>query len=495
MNKMDKTILIYSGVFFISLLSTIHLTSLFADEGTHALLALFYKDMFTISLQNLDFSFKNLYDFGVSYLIHYPKLQVFYPPIYHFLTGLLFYPIFGISVFSARLVNIIMSTLSVITFYFVTKEFFNRKSAFIATLLFSLFPVTLWIGRMAMMEFTVVFFTLLSFYFYQKAWKNDKNKYYILTSIMILLAIMSKRAGFFLIPIYGLHILYRKKWKKLITFLIPVGILFIPYFLIFMKIGGFEVSSAIYSKYAFETPETWEYFFKFPFLLVLLFLFFYHNYKRRGKKENFFMIWFLIFFVGILLISFKFRYFHYFQIPVFMVAGSYFSKIKKRWLCLFLVGYVILSVYLTVQEWENYPQVEKISYEIYSTRPKNGNIAVFSEGGYRFSSNFAFYLARLDENKTIFLYRSCLFHNKTREEILDFFEKNNVFYVIAIPEMRGYENVNKIKENLELIESGPVELYKVKEFIPKQKEYCNYICLTEEEICTEYFSPYDVYKS
>ena len=495
MKKIDKILVTYTSVFFVLLLSTINLTSIRADEGTHSLLALFYKDILTKSVRNLDLSFEHMYEFGISYLIHYPKLQVFYPPLYHFLIGFFFYPIFGISVFSARLTTIIMTTLSVIIFYLVTKEFFNRKVSFVATLLFSLFPITLSYGRLVMMEFTAIFFILLSLYFYQKAWKSDKNKYYILTSIVVLLAIMSKRPGFLLVPIYSLHILYRKKWKNLISFLIPVRVLFTPYILFLRKIGGLEVSSSIYSMYAFQSLDTWKYFFTFPFILLLMFLFFYQNYRIWKGKEKFFILWFLIFFIGVFFISFKPRYFHYFLIPVFMISGKCLRKIKKRWLCLFLIGYIVLSVTLTVLDWEKYPEIEKISTTIHSTLPKNGNVAMISETSYKFSSAFTFYLARVDENKTIFFYRPCLFYNKTRGEILDLFEKNNVFYVIAIPKIEGYENVKKINEILELVESGPIELYKVKNFVQKQRKYCNYICLTEQEICTEYFSPYDVYES
>ena len=493
MNKIDKFLLIYIGIFFIFLIFTIPLTTIHADEGTHCLLALFYKDMFTAVLGNLNLSFQRLYDFGISYLTHYPKLQVFYPPLYHLITGFIFYPILGVSIISARLANVIMTILTVTVFYFVTRQFFNRKVSFIATILFSLFPVTLEIGRMAMMEFTAFFFILVSLYFYQKAWKTHKYSHYILTSITVFLAIISKRPAFLLVFVYSLHILYRKKWRKLIFFLIPL-LLLVPYLLILERINGFEISSIIHSKYAFYVID-WEYPFKFPFLFVLFFLFFYHNYKKMGEKEKLFVLWFFIFFIGILFLSFKEKSYVYFLIPVFMVSGNYLYKIKKRWLCIFLVGYFILSLFITVRDWRNYPQIEKISYEIYSNLPKEANVAMFSESSNRYSSAFMFHLGSLDKDKNLFFYRPCKFYNKTREEILDLIEKNNVYHIIAIPGKVGYENVNKIEDKLRLVEDGPIELYEVKEFIPKQKEYCNYVCLTEEKICTEYKNPFSVFES
>jgi 4-amino-4-deoxy-L-arabinose transferase-like glycosyltransferase len=495
MKKMDKILFIYSGVFFIFLLILIPFTSVHADEGTHALLALFYKDMIVNILNNLDFSFEHMYDFGISYLVHYPKLQVFYPPMYHLITGLIFYPLFGISIYTIRLVNVIMATLTIIVFYFVTKKIFNPKTSLISTVLFSLLPITIKIGRMAMMEFTTFLFLLLSLYFYLETFQKKQIKYYILTAIFVFLALMSKRAAFFLIPIYSLHILYRKEIKEFMIFIILVFVLSVPYLLLILKINGIEISSEIYSRYAFEALDSWTYFFKFPFLLLFIYLFSMSCYKKWGEKEKFFMLWFIIYFVGILFFSFKPRYFIYFLIPVMMFSGHYFHKIKKiKLLALFLI-YIFLSLFLVSLDFHNYPEVEETSYEIYETLPENGNVGMFSEDTYTFSSSFIFHIAKLDQNKTIFFYRPCTFYDKTGKEIMEIIEKNNIYYIISIPESPGYENINKIKNNLELIKSDNVELYKINNFRPKPMEYCNYICLTQEKICTTFISPFDVYSS
>jgi hypothetical protein len=56
-------------------------TSIEFDETTHSLLAVFYKDLAKFSISH--FNLKEIYDYAYSYLVYYPKLSVYYPPLTH----------------------------------------------------------------------------------------------------------------------------------------------------------------------------------------------------------------------------------------------------------------------------------------------------------------------------------------------------------------------------------------------------------------------------
>jgi hypothetical protein len=65
-----------------------------------------------------------------------------------------------------------------------------------------------------------------------------------------------------------------------------------------------------------------------------------------------------------------------------------------------------------------------------------------------------------------------------------------------VPNEMGYEKVGEIKDSLNSIKTGYAELYSFKEYDYREMdEYCNYICLTEGEVCTKYKNPFDVFKT
>lgn len=490
----DKILIAYLAIFFVCMTTVGFFQNTGPDEGTHSTLSMFYRDLITAAVKNMDFSFNSAYKFGMSYLAHYPKLQVFYPPSYHIITGLVFYNLFGVSIIVARLCNLIFLILSLIIFYYMTKKIFDPKSALLGTIFFSLFPITLSIGRKAMMEFVTMFFLLLSILIYQKTLKSKKLFPYILTSFFVFMSVMSKRAAVFAAPIFSLHILQRRKLKELFIFTGIFTILVIPYALLIWKIGGLGISQTIYQRYAFE-EMAWTFFLEFPFLLIFLIIFLLFVYRSDDKSKLFLGIWFSVFFVGVVFLSFKARYFIYFSIPLFMVAGKFFSKLKPVWIVIFLLVYSLVAVYITAQTFHYYP-IKPILEDMYEKIPEGGNVAMFSESGKLYSSAFIFHFAELDVEKELFFYRPCLFSEKDGAEILEFLEENNIYYVIAVPGESGYEKIDLVDGSLEKIGDGAFEVYTFRDFEYKRKEkHCNYVCLTEEEICTKWSTPFAVYSN
>lgn len=190
----DKTIVIYLSFLFIFLFYTFYLNSLTTDEGTHLLLSVFYRDLILHLINTRDFSFNNAYQYAIKYLVTYPKLQIAYPPLYHF-SNILAFSIFGISTFTGRLVNLTYAILSFLIFYSIIKKFFNSKMAFISTFLFSFTPISIFYASRAMMDFSVFFWMLLSIYTFILAMKKKENKFFILTGIFASLSTLSKQMG------------------------------------------------------------------------------------------------------------------------------------------------------------------------------------------------------------------------------------------------------------------------------------------------------------
>jgi len=490
----DKLFLIYITLFSLVLIPIIDTPSIMSDDGTHMLISLFYRDLITSILKNRDFSFTKAYDFSFSYLVHYPKLQVFYPPLYHLVTGSMSYSILGVSSFAARFTNFIFGILSFVVLYIFSSKFIGKKSAFISVLVFSLNPTTLSYMRLAMKDFAAIFFSLLCMLTFLIAQKNKKPKYFFASGVLASLAVLSDRSGLVLLPTtLALFLLKKDKLKNILIFFLSSSILLIPYSLVILKIGGLELSLFVYQAYGFltETPLERLILLSPIFFVLFLSLTIYVKGKKQMRKE--FLVWFLVGFIVIFFMVFKPRFIQFFLLPSYIVCGYWLSK-RKIMLIFILLYSLIVSFYLIkTYLFPTYPVQEVVEY-VYSNLPNGANVALLTEkDDTLFSSSFMFPMATLDQNKTVVFLRPCYFLNKTREEKIDILKESGTYFVIGIKDTPEYDNIIQIEDRLEkVLEKDIIEVYRFKDYTPTDK-ICNYICTTGEIMCTEFTSPFEVY--
>jgi len=464
-----------------------------SDEGTHMLLSLFYKDLITTILKTGGFSFSKAYDFSLSYLIHYPKLQVFYPPLYHIFTGLFFYSLFGVSPFTARLSNFLFGIASIILIYYFSSNLIDKKSGFISAIIFSLNPIVLSVIMLAMKDFLAILFSLLTMILFFLSLKKKKNSYFFIVGIISALAILSDVPAATVYVTIFITLLLKKKIKELIIFVISSALLLLPYAILIIKIGGIEINAIRYSMYSFFANFVLEEFILILPIMIILFISFVYYYKKKKLFYKEILIWFLISFVVANLISIKSRFFLFFLLPLFIVSGFWLSKGKKLLVGLLIYSFII-SVYLVrTYYFPTYP-VNEITEFIHKNLPARLNVALLTEkDGALYSSSFIFPQAMWDKNKTVMFLRPCYFWNKTKEEKINTLKDSGVYFVIAIKNTAEYGNVTQIKDRLDKVyEKGIIEVYKFKDYQPTNK-ICNFVCTTNQLYCTKYNSPFDIY--
>ena len=168
-------------------------------------------------------------------IINSNKLQIMdQDAVWFYLTDL-FYRIFGENLFGLRFMSILFGSLSIIILYLMTKELFNKKTALFASLILTLSSYHI-IMSLAEMDTSMIFFVLLSMYLLIKALKEQKNVFYILSSLFLGIAIMIKQIATLFAPIFFLFILYYKyknkdfklSLKSLFYFIIIIFIAVIP---------------------------------------------------------------------------------------------------------------------------------------------------------------------------------------------------------------------------------------------------------------------------
>ncbi len=133
-------------------------------------------------------------------------------PVYEYLLASVF-RIFGESVLIARFFSILITFLTSIYIWLVCKQLFNEKSAFIAALVFNIFPASIFWGRAVMNDLLALNLSLLAVLLILE------KKPHWFAALVLALAISIK--PFFLVtlvPIYYLLVLRNYKEKKVFLF-------------------------------------------------------------------------------------------------------------------------------------------------------------------------------------------------------------------------------------------------------------------------------------
>jgi len=501
--KYLKVLLIVLIIYAIIIILTFPLTSISADEGTHLLLGMFYLDLFKFVLEN---GFSHAYDFAINYLIHYPKLTIYYPPLYHYLIGFGFN--FIISEYVGKFITLIFSIGTIFLTYVIGKYLFNQKIGLMSALLLAFSPIMVKLSGQILMDTSVFFFSLLTIWFYLKAFKTGKNIYYALSGLSLGLSLLTKWTTIPIIPIILIYFLVEKKItrkgriiKKFIFSLILALIVFSPYLFLayefdFIKltlIGPVEAGYKEEHDPQFYEIGGWLWYpralveqLSLPVALVS-FLALIILITKKMENWKLILLWFLSFYIIFTIMPNKNTRYILAYLPVFLFSLSYFIErfsSKKKYLYVFFILLFTSQIFISFYylPTRHYP-IDQIAEVVYKNT--KGNVALISEGKIH-SSAFMFHLAKLDRSRTIIVYRPCVFYAKG-DQIQQFLKENNIYYLILVKDGYGYENFEKI-EDVELEkEFDYAKLYKYKEFDGKGTKKCNYICLTEEEICYKEF--------
>jgi uncharacterized membrane protein len=140
--------------------------------------------------------------------------------------------IFGVSEFSLRFPSFLFSFFSVIFIFLLGKTLFNKKIAFISSIIMGLSPLHLWYAQEARDYSMVLFFGILSSYLLVKAVKEKQSKLWIFFTLTSIIGFYTSYFYILLFLAQCIYILLLKRWKisfnEIIYFLLIMAG-FLPY--------------------------------------------------------------------------------------------------------------------------------------------------------------------------------------------------------------------------------------------------------------------------
>jgi 4-amino-4-deoxy-L-arabinose transferase-like glycosyltransferase len=283
------------------------------------------------------------------FLVHgqfsqFMKTNAFYPPLFNVATAG-FFEVFGISLFSARLVSLTFSMLTLWVVFEFANKLYGAKTALLSSIFLALMPGYFWLSRMAMIEVMLTFFFVLSLMLFFSWLQNRQDKYLVLSGFALGLGFLTKYqvaiAG--AVMIFSILFLargqFKQRFSKFTLLIVAVaGFAFVWMFIAYQTYASDLFNQWIYALeignpgkmlYAdrFFTPifylvdMTWPYGHIHPISILLYFVslaglgFFVW---RRKPQDKFLLIWFVVVYIFFTLIPNKeWRY----VIPLFPVLA------------------------------------------------------------------------------------------------------------------------------------------------------------------------------
>jgi len=134
------------------------------------------------------------------------------------LWGALFCSIFGFSFFVLRLSTIVIGIIGVVYFYILLKKLANSQVALLSTLVIAFNPLYFCLSYSFMTDVPFLSLTIISLYYYIEAIKTERLSFFIIATIVSLLATMLKQMGIILPFAVIVAFLFREKISYKWTF-------------------------------------------------------------------------------------------------------------------------------------------------------------------------------------------------------------------------------------------------------------------------------------
>jgi len=135
-------------------------------------------------------------------------------PLYNLMTYP-FYRFFGVNEVYARLVSIVLASLTSVVLYLLVRQFSSERVAFLAGAFFAVLPFNVYYGRVVMPDPTHIFFSVLALYLVSLWTSKEKSAWAVLAGLATVSALVTKPYALVLALPAG-YLLWRKWGAKVI---------------------------------------------------------------------------------------------------------------------------------------------------------------------------------------------------------------------------------------------------------------------------------------
>ena len=286
----------------------------------------------------------------------------FYPPLYDLATAFSF-QIFGISLFSARLVSAVFSILSLGTVFELAYSMYNGKTALLATILLGIMPGYFWLSRQALLETMLLFFVMVALLFFLRWLQNRQDKYLVIAGLAVGLGFLTKYQAVVAGVIMFVSLVFlargqlKRAYSRFMLTIVAAVLVVVPWIIIAYQVYASKIFSQWIYALQVGNPEKSVYSDRYPspifyfidvvwpynnFHPISIFIYIFGLVGlgflvwRHNKSDQYIVLWFATVFVFFSLISNKeWRYvlplFSALAISAAVLILFLFSKVDAAW--------------------------------------------------------------------------------------------------------------------------------------------------------------------
>ncbi|MGA2682853.1 MAG: glycosyltransferase family 39 protein [Candidatus Bathyarchaeia archaeon] len=270
--------------------------------------------------------------------------NLFYPPLYDFLT-FLFYNIFGVSVVSARLIDALFSVLLLWAVFEFTYKVYDGQTALLGSIFLSLMPGYFYASHLAMLDIAMTFFFVLAIFFCYLWLQTHKDRMLILIGLILILGFLVKYqvvvallVMFFTVLFFGRSQLKRPFSRKIYIVVILVLLVAAAYFVysfqryvgMWLSVMGMDTTGGAIKPFYYLTEMNSIY----PTIHPISLLMYISGFLglglfaiRRQKPDKLLLIWFITVVVFYTLVNNKSWRYALPLFPVLAVSAAVFVTV------------------------------------------------------------------------------------------------------------------------------------------------------------------------
>lgn len=176
---------------------------------------------------------------------------IHHPPLFPVLVGLSYY-IFGLYEYSARLVPIFFSVLTIFFLYLLIRDLFNKEIAIICSFLLAVIPLSGYFGRIVSNEVQCVFFIVLTIWAVFQ-WEKSQNRIFqYILFFSLTCGILTDWQFLFLLPWLVLYLIFIKHdyFTSIIIGTISFFLIFILLYIMSIHDGYSYMNIGVVSQYS-----------------------------------------------------------------------------------------------------------------------------------------------------------------------------------------------------------------------------------------------------
>ncbi len=265
------------------------------------------------------------------------------PPVYFWLAATVSLITGKITPFSGLIITWITTLGAILTTYFFTKKLYNQRAAFLASLVLTSTFLVLGCAQIVRMDMMMTWFVTWAIYAFYLGYTKGQTRWYYLFYIFAALAVMGKGPLGFTFAWFPaiIYLMTEKKWKELFKFVVHPGfilflLLAVSWILAAWFTGNKDFVNTIINEQllgravkSFSHKEPiYFYLMLLPFVLLPWSPFIPRALKRGGKAYKLLILWFVLGFVTISILSGKLFIYLLPLVPaVAMMLGKLFDEL------------------------------------------------------------------------------------------------------------------------------------------------------------------------